>query len=358
MPRNHLRHPFEERLLQIRQNEQTKPFDWYPFDSLGNITHLEALLPKGMDTVLELAGDEPVADFGTGDGDMAFLLESLGCKVTAIDWPGTNANQMRGLRLLHHELASSASIREIEIDQQFQLSGERFGLILALGLLYHLKNPYYFLENTAIHARYGLFSTGILPHGKTGEPVAYLAGDREFHNDPTNFWFFSEAGILRLLDRCGWHVLKTRITGDGKDNRFFCLAESRIAKTRPTVRLLDGWHKVENHAWRWTNRDFAVVIENLTGATRFEFHFRMAEAPLTVEANVNGQQLPAETFSTPGENVYSQTIAPATLRCEIRIRISQTFLEPGDGGRDLGVIVRLPSDTLINEDCGFQLRQM
>ena len=353
-----LRHSFEERLLAIKGRRRPEPCGWYRFDSLANITHLEAMLPKGLDTVLELAGTEPVADIGTGDGDMAFLLESLGCNVTAMDWPGTNANQMRGLALLRHELGSSVAIREIEIDQQFQLDGERFGLVLALGLLYHLKNPYYFIEKTALHARYALFSTGILPRGKTQEPVAYLAGDREFHDDPTNFWFFSEAGILRLLDRCGWDVLTTRITGDGKDDRFFCLAESRIAKTKPTIRLLDGWHKVENRAWRWTNRQFGAVIENLAGATRFEFRFKMPNSPVTVEAIVNGERLAAETFTISGEQVYSRAISPISRRCEVRIRLSQTFLEPGEGGRDLGVIVRLPSDTLIDEECGFQLHQM
>lgn len=359
--RNRLRHPFEERLLRIKQNEKTEPISWYPFDSIANVTHLEALLPKGLDSLLELAAGEPVADFGTGDGDMAFLLESLGCEVTAIDWPGTNANEMRGIEVLRRELNSSVKIREIELDHQFQLDGRRYGVALAFGLLYHLKNPYYFLETLGVHARYGLFSTGILPRGKTNEPIAYLAGDREFHNDPTNFWFFSEAGILRLLDRCGWDVVNTKITGDGKDDRFFCLAESRIAKMKPIMRILNGWHKMENRAWRWTGREFGAVIENRAGATRLEFVFQVTQAllkssdTLVVEATVNGEPLPPETFRTPGKHVYSRPISPAPHRCEIQIRLSHTFPEPPDSDRDLGVIVRLPRSTMIDDDCGLQL---
>lgn len=359
--RNRLRHPFEERLLSIKRRVKPEPFDWYPFDSMANITHLEALLPNGLDSVLELAADEPVADIGTGDGDMAFLLESLGCSVTAVDWPGTNANGMFGLALLRRELGSSVAVREIEIDEQFRLDGERFGLVLSLGLLYHLKNPYYFLEKIAVHARHCLLSTSILPVGKATGAVAYLAGDSEFHNDPTNFWFFSEPGILRLLDRCGWDVLATRIRGDGKDQRFFCLAGSRIAKTKPTIRLLDGWHKLENSAWRWTGREFGAVVENRAGATRFEFRFEIGRSllesgtPLTVDACVNGIELAPEVFRTPGKHVYSKCIAPIPARCEIRIRLSHTFPEPPDADRDLGVIVRLPRNTIIDEDCGFQL---
>ena len=60
IPRNRLRHPFEARLIAIKQNEKTNPFYWYPFDSFGNITHLGALLPKGLDSALELAGGHAV----------------------------------------------------------------------------------------------------------------------------------------------------------------------------------------------------------------------------------------------------------------------------------------------------------
>ena len=363
--RTRLRHPFEERLVSIRKKIQPEPFGWYPFDSLANITHLEALLPNGLDSLVELAGGEPVADIGTGDGDMAFLLESLGCNVTAIDWPGTNANEMNGLALLRRELGSSIAIREVEIDQQFQLDGERFGLVMALGLLYHLKNPYYFLEKLGAHARYGLFSTCILSADRTNEAVAYLASEREFHDDATNFWFFSETGILRLLDRCGWDVQTTKIIRDGKDDRFFCLGESRLAKTKPTIRLLEGWHAPENRAWRWTGREFGVVIENMAGARRLEFRFEVMPAllelrnALAVDAVVNGIQAPAATFRVTGKHVYSQAFVPAPRRCEIRIRLSHTFPEsypaPADGDRDLGVIVRLPHSTIIDDDCGLRL---
>jgi hypothetical protein len=360
--RNRLRHPFEERLLSIKGRVKPEPFDWYPFDSLANITHLEALLPKGLNSVLELAGGEPVADIGAGDGDMAFLLESLGCSVTAIDWPGTNANEMHGLAVLQNELGSSVVIREIEIDEQFQLDGERFGLVLSLGVLYHLKNPYYFLEKIGSHARYCLLSTGVLPRGKFSEPIAYLANEGEFHNDPTNFWFFSESGILRLLDRCGWEVLNTRMTGDSNDSRFFCLAESKNAKTHPIIRILIGWHKMEQRAWRWTGREFSAVIENMAGAATLEFRFEVTQAlldsrALTVEAWADGVRLPAETFQTAGKHIYSQPISPAPRRCQIQIRLSHTFPEPPDADRDLGVIVRLPPDTVIDDDCGLRLRR-
>ena len=353
-----LRHPFEKRLLDIKKRLKPEPFNWYPFDSIANITQIEALIPNGLASVLNLACDEPVADIGAGDGDMAFLLESLGCDVTAIDWPGTNANEMKGLAVMARELRSSVAIRKIDLDDQFLLDGERFGLVLSLGLLYHLKNPYYFLEKLSIHARHCLLSTRILPPARTREPVAYLSKYREFQDDVTNFWFFSESGILRLLDRCGWDVQSTRITGDGEDVRFFCLAESRGAKTKPIIRLLNGWYRMEKRAWRWTGREFGAVIENMAGSTRFDWRFRLlpdllkSGNALTVEATVNGQPLAPETFRNPGDHLYSRTISPAPRRCEVGIRLSNTF---SDGERDLGVVVRLPCNTIIDEDCGLRL---
>ncbi len=332
--RGSLRHPFEARIVEVRKRVKPEPFDWYSFDSFGNLTHLDALLPLGIDTVAELAGGDPVADIGTGDGDVAFLLESLGCRVVAIDWPGTNANRMLGVRLMKRELGSAVQIREVELDERFRLDGERFGVVCALGLLYHLKNPFYFLERLARHSRYCLLSTAILSASRKRDPVAYLAGDREFGGDATNYWIFSESGILRLLDRCGWDVSHRYVTGDDRD-RFFCLAESRAAKTEQTIRLLDGWHALENDAWRWTRREFGAVIENAAHAKYLVLRFRSVGA-MAVEVSVNGQALPVRAFDGAGDHVYREPAAGLGKRNEVRVRLSAAAEV---GGRELGVIV-------------------
>ena len=40
----------------------------------------------------------PVLDIGCGDGDLSYLLASLGCDVTAIDLPASNFNWMTGVQ--------------------------------------------------------------------------------------------------------------------------------------------------------------------------------------------------------------------------------------------------------------------
>jgi hypothetical protein len=323
---------------------------WYTFDSFATLTHLDAFLPGGIAHAVELAADEPVADIGTGDGDMAFLLESLGCPVIAMDWPGVNANAMAGVRLMKKELNSRIEIREVDLDDRFRLDGERFGLALAFGLLYHLKNPFWFLEHLAQHARYCLLSTAILPKSRR-DPIAYLSGDREFYNDPTNYWFFSETGLLRLLDRAGWDVTRTHITGNRKDQRLFCLAESRSARSAQTIRLLKGWHAIENNAWRWTAREFEAVIDNAAQSNALEFRFR-SQGDQTIHAELNGQPLPPQSFPGAGDHTYLQPIAGVSRTNRIRISVSHTTLTEG---RELGVIVTLPNGTIANEETGLRL---
>ena len=347
-----LRHPFEARIIEIRNRVRPEPFDWYTWDSFANLSALDALMPGGIAKAAELAADEPLADIGAGDGDISFLLESLGCQVTAMDWPGTNANRMLGLSLMKRELASSIGIREIDLDGRFDLEGERFGLVLALGFLYHLKNPYLFVERLASHARYCILSTAILSANKKRDPIAYLSGDREFHNDSTNYWFFSDTGLLRLFDRCGWDVTHRYITGRKRD-RMFCMAESRIAKTKQTIRLLDGWHEVENNAWRWTKRTFEAIIETPVPARHLEFRFRtVRDSPLTVQAAVNGETLPPVEFQTAGDHTYSAPIGQAERRNRIRITLSDAEIV---GGRELGVIVTLPSSTVTDDETGLRV---
>ena len=336
----------------VRKRVRPEPYDWYQFNSFANLTQFEQILDNGFETALKLAGDEPVADLGAGDGDVSFLFESRGCQVTAMDWPGTNENRMLGMRLLRQELGSSIGIRPVEFDDQFRLDGERYGLILALGLLYHLKNPYYFMERIARHGRYCIFSTRVLADSKLG-PVAELVREREFLNDPTNYWFFSEAGIRRLLDRCGWDIVRENIAGDGVDNRFFCLAESRISKTQPTVRLVSGWYPIENNAWRWTGAESISVVENTAGADCFEFRFHVTPGRMvTVQAEVNGQMLPERQFPS-GDHTYAAPIAAAGQRNTVRIRIGGTVRDDAD--RELVVVVALPLSTVLDEDSGIRL---
>lgn len=189
----------------------------------------------------KLAGELPILDIGCADGATSFFLERNGFKVNVIDNPPTNFNGMRGVRALKTALDSRIGIHTLDLDTQFRLPGERYGLVLFLGLLYHLKNPFYVLETLSRRARFCVLSTRVTKFAADRQsllqdlPVAYLVDSLEMNNDPTNFWIFSRTGLERLISRTGWHLHSYLAVGNVEnsdpstpegDERAFCLLET------------------------------------------------------------------------------------------------------------------------------------
>jgi tRNA (mo5U34)-methyltransferase len=234
---------WREQLARTKASAEPDGFTWYGYDILGNVEHIDGLLVEGQRDLLERVRGERLADIGTADGDLGYLLSSLGYDVDLIDFPATNWNGMRGVRELGKRLASTAQLHEVDLDSQFALPHQRYGLICLLGILYHLKNPYYVLEQIARHARYCLLSTRIArfagspPQDVSALPVAYLLRPDECNNDATNFWIFSREGLARIVERCGFRILALRTLGDTErsdpasaehDERAFLLLESLV----------------------------------------------------------------------------------------------------------------------------------
>jgi hypothetical protein len=216
---------------------------WYPYDILANVVHLDGLLQGELRDLDALAGGLPVADIGAADGDLAFTLEAAGgWQMDIIDNPPTNANGLEAARALRDHLGSGAGIHEIDLDRQFSLPRERYGLILLLGILYHLQNPFYVLRELAERSRHLLLSTKVARFAGPERtpiadlPIGYLVAPYETNNDPTNYWVLSPAGLERLVDRAGWDTLATRNVGNTtdsdpsfeRDERQFMLLRSRL----------------------------------------------------------------------------------------------------------------------------------
>lgn len=244
-----------ERSLVETKHKLREPEFWYQYGTLANFWNLDRLLTGGNRLLLDLIGDKPTVDIGCGDGDLAFFLETLGCKAQVVDYPPTNQNGMQGVKLLKEAFSSSIQIYEVDLDSQFTLPEKDYNLVFFLGILYHLKNPFYALEALSKVTRYCLLSTRIArfnqrltksedesaapnPGGRVylrNIPVAYLLDDREANNDATNFWIFSDAGLRRIMARSGWQILDYITLGNTTDSdpasangdeRAFCLAKS------------------------------------------------------------------------------------------------------------------------------------
>lgn len=186
-----------------------------------------------------------VGDIGAADGDLAFFLEKTGFSVDAIDWESTNFNRMEGIRILKEALNSAVTIQSVDLDAQFSLPSDRYDTIFLLGILYHLKNPFFVLEKLARIARRCFLGTRVTRKAPDGHslaryPVAYLLGPEECNNDSTNFWIFSNEGLKRLIQRTGWNILAYTTIGDTRnstpgdvnhDERAFCVLESNTCST-------------------------------------------------------------------------------------------------------------------------------
>jgi tRNA (mo5U34)-methyltransferase len=230
---------------------QVAPTDWgwYPYGSLSNFIHLDNLLTGANRDLFGEGRSERLLDIGAADGDTAFFLETLGYQVDVIDNPPTNFNGCRALEALKAQRGSAVTIEHQDLDSQFTLPDCDYDLALVLGLLYHLKNPYYFLETLRSRVDRILLSTRVTRFNRPPEggaedlnrervdletvPAAYLVDPRETNNDPTNFWIFTSEGLRRLLKRTGWEIEDWMTVGAvgtsdpataQNDERAFCLA--------------------------------------------------------------------------------------------------------------------------------------
>lgn len=345
---------FQERLAAVRSEIAAPDPGWYPWDSFGTLGRLDQLLTGRHRHLEPLVGDLPVMDVGCGDGDLAFLLESLGCRVCAIDNPPTNYNRMTGVEALKIALDSSVRVEALDLDGGGKLPLGRCGLALCFGLLYHLKNPYSVLEGLAARANYCLLSTAITRYAPDAEtavnhlPVAFLAGRDGLRGDETNYWIFTEEGLRTLVDRCGWDVCDWLAVGaedsilwkTQRDERVYCLLKSREFEGAPVSQLVDGWHALENEAWRWTARRFSVLVA--PGGQRLSLKITAAGnlgLPLELTARVGGETIATHTISRAGEGECAQMV-PAGEEVLVEFELDRALMGDETDGRERGVIVR------------------
>jgi hypothetical protein len=97
------------------------------------------------------------------------------------------------------------------------------------------------LENLAKCSKHVLLSTKIFKYipgveSPLGEySLAYLLDSTECNGDNTNYWIFSETGLRRLVERCGFEIVLFDVYGAKDtaepasmehDGRAFCLLRS------------------------------------------------------------------------------------------------------------------------------------
>jgi tRNA (mo5U34)-methyltransferase len=348
---------FDERVRAAKQALGHPGFEWYPYDTLSALGHFEKLLTGANRALLD--GRGRVLDMGSQDGELAFFLESLGYQVAAADHPAYNHNGMRGIRALKTALGSKIEIHEIDADRPFTLPHDSYDLVIFLGILYHLRNPFYVLEELARRATHCLLSTRVARRLPDGAPLpadaalAYLLAENELNQDDSNYFIFSEPGLRVLLARSHWDLRDYLTLGDTSlsdpvhaehDERAFCLLRSRHERLA-NLELLAGWHDSEETGWRWTAREFAVRVHAAEGARSLTMKLYIAEesvqrlGPLTLSATVEGRPLLPAVYDAPGLATYVRELSPASGEVEVHFTLDKALPPEERDSRERGVIV-------------------
>lgn len=129
------------------------------------------------------------------------------------------------------------------------------------------------------------------------------------------------------------------------------LSSVNAADPEAEPQLLRGFHGLEQNAWRWTERKFAVMLQppppgqpvvlNLS----FTLPGVVTEAVggVRITARVNGQEIGSESFAEPGESRQFEAMVPEGLLgsepAEVEFELDKA-MPPGDRDpRELGIIV-------------------
>jgi len=128
-------------------------------------------------------------------------------------------------------------------------------------------------------------------------------------------------------------------------------ASVHAADPQTAAQLVRGFYDIEQNSWRWTRREFAVVLQTPAssaskGAT-LTLKFAIPEAefeklgPITLSASVGGKPLSPETFAAPGTHTYSKPVPPAALSAavvEVDVSLDKCLPPGAVDGRELGLI--------------------
>jgi tRNA (mo5U34)-methyltransferase len=205
---------------------QGKPWH-HDFEIIPGVRTNGAYNPASLWEELRLPNDLngiSVGDIGASNGYFSFEARKRGARVVAFDFRHKDnsgfglAQYINGMSDIEHHQVNVLDLTQEEYGQ--------FDVVLALGLLYHVSDPYLALANCAALSRKHLLIESYcidatLPRELTHEPIMRFISDptrfpmRGFiNNDPSNFWGFTSVCLRRMVEDIGFSVRRTNTKGD------------------------------------------------------------------------------------------------------------------------------------------------
>lgn len=149
-----------------------------------------------------------VLDVGAWDGFYSFEAERRGAaRVLATDhfcWSGEGWGTKQGFYYAHARLGSRVESIDIDLPDLDPSALGTFDIVLVLGVLYHLRDPYAGLATAAAMTHDLLIVETVTACNILPLPVMRFYLGNELGNDPTNFWAPNVMCLRRLLKDLGF----------------------------------------------------------------------------------------------------------------------------------------------------------
>ena len=120
---------------------------------------------------------------------------------------------------------------------------------------------------------------------------------------------------------------------------------------RSEPQLISGFHTIESHSWRWTARQFTVVLRPPFGAAAkgavLKMRLTVPSAVISqlktvsLAASIDGNALPPETYTEAGQYTYTRDVAANLLSGEstkIDFQLDKAMAPANGDIRELGIV--------------------
>lgn len=203
----------------------------------------ELIFPSKLDGI-------SVLDIGAWDGYFSFEAERRGAdRVLSTDhfcWSGPGWGTRDGFDLMRAHLGSKVEAEDIDVlDLSPSKLGE-FDLVLFLGVMYHVKDPYACLEAAAAMCSDHLVIETVTALHHEDLPAMRLYRPGELGDDPTNFWAPNLPALEVMLNSFGFNRLKAIPSPVSPKHP---LNGKRLGFNR-TKSSLNASYRTIVHAWR------------------------------------------------------------------------------------------------------------
>jgi tRNA (mo5U34)-methyltransferase len=191
-----------------------------------------------------LAG-KSVLDIGAWDGFFSFQAEQRGAaSVLSTDhfcWSGEGWGNKQGFDHAHARFGSKVRSMDLDVaDHRVEELGQ-FDMVLLLGVLYHVTDPYRTLEAAAAMSRDHLVIETVTALRHEPVPAMRLFTELELDRDSTNYW---APNILALREMCRrFGFTRFQVVPEALDNQGW-------RKWAMHFRKKDRYRRAIFHAWR------------------------------------------------------------------------------------------------------------